>query len=64
MLGRTLVNDGTLRIILTEIETTFNDRLITYLVTEIRDPEPLTPTHLLYGRRLRCVPYLRDDKYN
>ena len=39
-------------------------RLITHLVTDSRDPEPLTPSQLLYGRRLGCLPYLQDDNYN
>ncbi|XP_063442541.1 uncharacterized protein LOC134722840 [Mytilus trossulus] len=35
-----------------EIERVINDRPITYVSSDIRDPEPLTPSHLLQGRTL------------
>ena len=34
------------------IEGTRNNRPITHISTDIKDPEPLTLAHLLYGRRL------------
>ena len=37
-----------------------NDRPLTYVTSEAADPEPLTPAHLLYGRRITTLPY--NDK--
>ena len=31
------------------------------MLPELNDPQPLTPSHLLYGRRVRPVPHLLDD---
>ncbi|XP_052245628.1 uncharacterized protein LOC127854604 [Dreissena polymorpha] len=56
-LGRAYVSLESLQTIVTEIEATMNDRPITHVSTSIADPEPLTPTHLLYGRRVTTLPY-------
>ena len=58
VLGRAHVNDETLRTVLTEIKATLNDRPVTYISTDIRDPEPLTPSHLIHGRRITTLPYV------
>ena len=34
-----------------------NDRPLTYVSSNISDPEPLTPAHLIYGRRILSVPH-------
>jgi len=34
-----------------------NDRPLTYVSTSCSDPEPLTPSHLLHGRRLTALPF-------
>ncbi|XP_071161139.1 uncharacterized protein [Mytilus edulis] len=47
----------TLQTILTEIEAIINDRPLTYVSPDIEDEEPLTPSHLLYGRRITLTPY-------
>ncbi|XP_053407998.1 uncharacterized protein LOC128559687 [Mercenaria mercenaria] len=52
VLGRSYVNYQTLQTIVTEIETVLNDRPLTYVTSGVSDPEPLTPSHLLYGRTL------------
>ena len=52
VLGKALVSADTLRTILTEIECVINDRPITFISSDIRDPQPLTPLHLLQGRRI------------
>lgn len=44
-----------------EIEAVLNDRLSTYLSADVDDPEPLTPSHLLYGRRITTLPYLEFE---
>ena len=38
-----------------------NDRPLTYMSSEIMDPEALTPAHLIYGRRILSIPYALDD---
>ncbi|XP_071150257.1 uncharacterized protein [Mytilus edulis] len=47
----------TLQTILTEIEAIINDRPLTYVSPNIEDEEPLTPSHLLYGRIITLTPY-------
>ena len=38
-------------------EGILNDCPLTYLSADISDPDPLTPSHLLYGRRIMSLPY-------
>lgn len=45
------MSEPTLRTILSETEATINDRPITYVSSDINDPQPLTPSLLLNGRR-------------
>ena len=60
-LGRSQITMETLRTIVTEIETILNDRPLTYPSSDIRDYEPLTPAHLLYGRKITSLPYPQID---
>ena len=56
--------------VLSEIEKTINNRPLTYVYDELTE-EPLTPNHLLYGRRInrnyrafrRQAKTLRNEKY-
>lgn len=34
---------------------------MTYISTDIRDPEPLTPSHLIHGRRITTLPYVSSN---
>ena len=61
VLGRTFVSLTSLQTIATEIEAVLNDRPITYMSSDVSDPEPLTPAHLLYGRRIVPLPYPTTD---
>ena len=56
-LGRTHVSLEVLQTIVVEVELILNNRPITYLSDDIRDPEPLTPAHLLHGRSLTSLPH-------
>lgn len=40
-----------------EVEATLNDHPLTYVPADVTDVEPLTPTHLLYGRRMTSLPH-------
>lgn len=44
-----------------------NNRPLTYIDDAINHPQPLTPSHLIHGRRLRSLPVtedkLRDPDY-
>ena len=57
VLGRTFISLIALQTIVVEIEAILNDRPITYTSTDLNDPEPLCPSHLLYGRRIVTLPY-------
>ncbi|XP_060570474.1 uncharacterized protein LOC132728821 [Ruditapes philippinarum] len=60
VLGSAYVTYDTLQTIVTEVESVMNDRPLTYVTSESTDPEPITPAHLLYGRRLTTLPYNED----
>lgn len=57
MLGKAYVCLDTLNTVVTEVEAIINDRPLTYVSSDGRDPESLCPSHLLHGRRLTCLPY-------
>ena len=48
-----------LETLITEIEALLNDRPLTYVSTDVQDTEPLTPAHLLYGKKIITLPYER-----
>ena len=62
VLGRTFTTLSTLQTVIVEIEGILNDRPLTYISSDIKDPEPLTPAHLLYGRRIVPLPYHRVEE--
>lgn len=59
VLGRASVNLTTLQTIVVEIEAILNDRPLTHVSSDVIDEEPLTPAHLLYGRRITARPHIR-----
>ena len=63
VLGRSHVSLPVLQTMVVEVEAVLNDRPLTYTSSEVDDPQPLTPAHLLYGRTITRLPYecLADD---
>jgi hypothetical protein len=57
VLGRSYVTFQSLATVVTEIEALLNDRPLTYVTSGELELEPLTPSHLLYGRRITKLPY-------
>ena len=58
-LGRAHITLLTLQTIIVEVEALLNDRPLTYISDDILDPDPLTPAHMLHGRRLTRLPHVR-----
>ena len=50
-----------LETIVVEVEATLNNRPLTYETSDVADVEPLTPAHLLYGKRTVSLPHSYDD---
>ncbi|XP_065886661.1 uncharacterized protein [Dysidea avara] len=70
-LGRAHINLVTLLTVVSEVEAMLNDRPLTHISDDITDLEPLTPAHLLHGRRLTRLPHehttiedIRDPSYH
>ena len=64
VLGRANISLLMLETLVTEIEALLNDRPLTYVSSDVQDAEPLTPAHLLYGRKIITLPYeqVEDDE--
>ena len=56
-LGRAYVTLPSLQTLVVEIEAHLNNRPLTYVTSELNEPEPLTPSHILYGRMINTVPH-------
>lgn len=57
VLGKAHINLLMLQTMVVEIEAILNDRPLTYVSSDIDDPQPLTPSHLLYGRKIVTLPH-------
>jgi len=57
VLGRAFTTLDSLQTQIVEIEGILNNRPLTTVPTDFTDPDPITPAHLLYGRKIVCVPY-------
>ncbi|XP_077865185.1 uncharacterized protein LOC144351341 [Saccoglossus kowalevskii] len=44
--------------LLTEVEAAINDRPLTHMSSSVDDLTPLTPSHLVTGRKLTSLPYI------
>ena len=60
-LGRAFIPLSKLETIIVEIEAMLNDRPLTYVSSDITDPEALTAAHLIYGRRILFVPNTTEE---
>ena len=60
VLGSSLISFVKLQTLLTEVESLLNDRPLMYVSNDIDDCEPLTPSLLMYGYKLRSFPVLVD----
>ena len=56
-LGRAFITLQQLETIVMEIEAMLNDRPLTYVSPDLSNPELFTPSHLLFGRKIRQVPH-------
>jgi len=55
--GHSYISLSTLQTIIVDIEAVLNDHPLMYISSDLNDPEPLCPSHLLYGRRIIALPY-------
>ncbi|GFY29237.1 integrase catalytic domain-containing protein [Trichonephila clavipes] len=56
--GRATLFRDELETLLIEIEGVLNSRPLTYIFSEFNEPEPLTPSHMILGRRVNSLPGL------
>ena len=62
VLYRKQVNSDDFNTIVTEIECRMNNRPLSYVISDLDNPEPLTPSHLLQGRRINPLPsHIHED---
>ena len=62
VIGRNRIAADELRTVITDIEAALNDRPLTYVSTDFTDGESITPSHLLFGRRI--IPFPIQDPPN
>lgn len=58
-LKRSTLSREELETVIVEIEGVLNSRPLTYVFSDLREPVPLTPAHLLLGRRINSLPPAR-----
>jgi len=57
VLGRSHINLLTFQTLIVDIEAVLNNGPLTYTPSDIDDAQPLTPAHLLYGRKIIHLPH-------
>ncbi|GFS54408.1 integrase catalytic domain-containing protein [Trichonephila clavipes] len=57
--GRATLFRDELETLLLEIEGVLNSHPLTYIFSEFNEPEPLTPSHMILGRRVNSLPPAR-----
>ena len=70
-LRRALISLSELQTLIKEVQAVVNDRPITFVYHEVNDPEPLTPSKLMYGFDVTALPHpvvdpgeLEDEDFN
>jgi len=64
VLGKALLSYAELTTVLTRIKAVINTRPLTTVSDDVRDPTPITPTHLALGRSLFDLPDLEEVPVN
>ncbi|XP_053406421.1 uncharacterized protein LOC128559227 [Mercenaria mercenaria] len=64
VLGKALVSMDVLQTVITEVECVINDRPLTFVSSDPLDKDPLTPSQLLYGRRINSPVYPDNRQVN
>ena len=71
VLRRALISLPELQTLIKEVQAVVNDRPITFVYHDVNDPEPLTPSKLLYGFSVTAFPHpvvdpeeLEDEDFN
>ena len=63
LLGKSFITLEALQTLTIEIEAVLNDRPLTYQSSDIVDPEPLIPSHLLYSLHITTPPlHITEDE--
>ena len=57
VLGRANVRLFEIQTIVTEIGAILNDHPVIFIFSNVNDKQPLTPSHLLYGRSIAALPH-------
>ncbi|GFR11994.1 integrase catalytic domain-containing protein [Trichonephila clavata] len=57
--GKTTLSRDELETLLIEIEGVVNSRPLTNIFADLNEPEPLTPSHMILGRRVNSLPSAR-----
>jgi len=61
VLGNARITYTELITIVSEVEAMINDRPLTFVSSNINDLDPLTPSKLMYGHKLTCLPHACID---
>lgn len=61
VLGKAFVTLPVLQTIIVEVKAVLNDRPLMYLSLDLSNPEPLTPSRLLCGRRITSLLGMGND---
>ena len=64
MLGQTHTTLASLQTIVVKVEAVLNNRPLAHTSSDVTDAEPITPSHLLYGRPIISLPHhdVQDDE--
>ena len=57
VLGNAFISYQALQAVLTQVEAVINDHPLICVISGSNDPEPLTTSNLLFGRRITTLPY-------